>query len=197
MRTIAATLLVSSMLAGVAFGQEVRPGVLRTTDSRFDNLPDYPFAPNYVEIDGYRVHYLDEGPKNGEVIFLLHGEPDWSYLFRKMLPVLNAAGYRTIAPDMIGFGRSDKPTSMDVHTYNFHVNTQSALVTRLDLRDATFFGQDWGGMFGLRVVAENEERFARVVISNTALPAPTSPKTSGSLPVRVIARNSTRTTPLF
>ena len=120
MRTIAATLLLSSMLAGAALGQEVRPGVLRTPDSRFDNLPDYPFAPNYVEIDGYRVHYLDEGPTNGEVIFLLHGEPDWSYLFRKMIPVLNAAGYRTIAPDMIGFGRSDKPTSMDVHTYNFH-----------------------------------------------------------------------------
>lgn len=174
MRTIAATLLVSSILAGLAFGQEVRPGVLRTPDSRFENLPDYPFASNYVEIAGYRVHYLDEGPKDGEVIYLLHGEPDWSYLFRKMIPVLNAAGYRTIVPDMIGFGRSDKPISMDVHTYNFHVNAQSELVNKLDVRDATFFGQDWGGMFGLRVVAENEERFARVVISNTALPAPTS-----------------------
>ena len=87
--------------------------MLRTPDSRFENLPDYPFAPNYVEIDGYRMHYLDEGPENGEVVFLLHGEPDWSYLFRKVIPVLNAAGYRTIAPDLIGFGRSDKPVSMD------------------------------------------------------------------------------------
>lgn len=153
--------------------EEVRPGVLRTPDSRFENLPGYDFQPNYVEIDGYRVHYLDEGPADGEVVLMLHGEPTWSYLYRKMIPTITAAGYRAIVPDLIGFGRSDKPTDMDVHTYAFHVETQSALVAALGLNDITFVGQDWGGLIGLRVVAENEERFARVAIANTGLPAPT------------------------
>ena len=153
---------------------EIRPGVLRTPDSRFDNLPGYDFEPHYEMIRGYRVHYLDEGPTDGEVVLLLHGEPSWSYLYRKMIPVLTAAGYRTIVPDLIGFGRSDKPVSMDTHTYLFHVDAMTELVEQLDLRDVTFFGQDWGGLIGLRVVAENEARFARVVIGNTGLPAPDS-----------------------
>ena len=153
---------------------EIRPGVLRTPDSRFDNLPGYDFEPHYKMIRGYRVHYLDEGPTDGEVVLLLHGEPSWSYLYRKMIPVLTAAGYRTIVPDLIGFGRSDKPVSMDTHTYLFHVDAMTELVEQLDLRDVTFFGQDWGGLIGLRVVAENEARFARVVIGNTGLPAPDS-----------------------
>ena len=174
MRAISIVFIVSLLLSSLALADEIRPGVMRTPDSRFENLPDYPFASHYVDIAGYRMHYLDEGPRDGELLYLLHGEPDWSYLFRKMIPVLNAAGYRTIVPDMIGFGRSDKPVSLLVHTYNFHVNAQSEFVIKLNLQNATFFGQDWGGLFGLRVVAENEERFARVVISNTAMPAPTS-----------------------
>jgi len=103
---------------------------------------------------------------------MLHGEPSWSYLYRKMIPIFTEAGYRSIAPDLIGFGRSDKPISMDVHTYQFHVDTQTALVEALDLTDTTFVGQDWGGIIGLRIVAENEDRFSRVAIANTGLPDP-------------------------
>lgn len=154
--------------------QEIRPGVYRTPDERFENLPDYDFAPRYADIQGYRVHYLDEGPADGEPILLLHGEPTWSYLYRKMIPVLTAAGYRCIVPDLVGFGRSDKPASMDVHTYAFHVDAITDLVETLNLREATFFGQDWGSLIGLRVVAENEERFARVVIANAGLPVGTA-----------------------
>ncbi len=168
------------MLANIALADEVRPGVLRTPDSRFENLPGYDFEPHYADIRGYRVHYLDDGPADGEVILLLHGEPSWAYLYRKMIPILNAAGYRTIVPDLIGFGRSDKPVSMDVHTYLFHVDAMTELVEQLDLQDATFFGQDWGGLIGLRVVAENEERFARVVVANTGLSAPTNSETPTS-----------------
>lgn len=172
-------ILCTALLVGVLVmatnttqADEIRPGVLRTPDSRFENLPGYDFEPNYLEIDGYRVHYLDAGPADGDVVLMLHGEPTWSYLYRKMIPVVTAAGYRAIVPDLIGFGRSDKPADMDVHTYAFHVATQSALLTALDLNDVTFVGQDWGGLIGLRVVAENEERFARVAIANTGLPAP-------------------------
>lgn len=174
MKKIATTILSCLMLTNLVVADEIRPGVLRTPDSRFEGLVDFPYEQNYVDIQGYRVHYIDVGPRDGELIYLQHGEPDWSYLFRKMIPVFTAAGYRVIAPDMIGFGRSDKPLSPLVHTYNFHVNTLSEFVKKTDMKDATFFGQDWGGMFGLRVVAENEERFARVVISNTGLLAPTS-----------------------
>ena len=108
------------------------------------------------------MHYLDEGPSDGEVVFMLHGEPSWSFLYRKMIPILNRTGFRTIVPDLIGFGRSDKPISMETHTYLFHVDAMTELVEQLNLHDVTFFGQDWGGLIGLRVVAENEERFAPV-----------------------------------
>ena len=164
------TLLGTGLIASISGADEIRPGVLRTPDERFENLPGFDFEPHYMEIDGYRVHYLDEGPADGDPILLIHGEPTWSYLYRKMIPVLTEAGHRCIVPDLIGFGRSDKPVSMDVHTYKFHVDAMAELVKGLDLQDATFFGQDWGGLIGLRVVAENEERFARVVISNTGLP---------------------------
>ena len=164
--------LLATVLSSLSWGQEVRPGVLRTPDSRFENLPGYNFEPHYQTIDGYRIHYIDEGPADGEVILMLHGEPTWAYLYRKMIPLFVEAGYRAIAPDLIGFGRSDKPLSMDVHTYQFHVDTQTALVEALELTDVTFVGQDWGGLIGLRVVAENEERFARVAIANTGLPDP-------------------------
>jgi haloalkane dehalogenase len=166
--TLAHALLALAAAPGPA--EEVRPGVLRTPDERFAGLPGFDFAPHYVEIDGYRVHYLDEGPRDADPVFLLHGEPTWSYLYRKMIPVLVAAGHRCVVPDLVGFGRSDKPTSMDVHTYAFHVGVMTKLVEALDLDRATFFGQDWGGLIGLRVVAENPERFARVVVSNTGLP---------------------------
>ena len=166
------SIMVMIMTVGLSSAQEVRPGVLRTPDSRFENLPGYDFEPNYLEIEGYRIHYLDEGPADGEVVLMLHGEPTWSYLYRKMVPILNAAGYRTIVPDLIGFGRSDKPVSMDTHSYAFHVETQTQLVRALGLQNVTFVGQDWGGLIGLRVVAENEELFARVAIANTGLPVP-------------------------
>lgn len=149
---------------------------LRTPDERFTDLPGYPFAPNYVEIDDtdggtLRVHYLDEGPADGPVVLCLHGEPSWSYLYRKMIPVLVDAGLRVIAPDLVGFGRSDKPTEQCDYTYARHVAWMRAVVVdHLDLRGATFFGQDWGGLVGLRLVAEHPDRFDAVVVGNTGLP---------------------------
>jgi len=149
---------------------------LRTPDDRFATLPDYPFAPHYAEVtdgDGgtLRVHYLDEGSADAAPILLLHGEPSWSYLYRHMVGPLVAAGHRVIVPDQVGFGRSDKPTEMSDYTYARHVAWMSALVfDHLDLHDVTFFGQDWGGLIGLRLVAARPDRFARVAIANTGLP---------------------------
>ncbi|NND73818.1 MAG: haloalkane dehalogenase [Ilumatobacter sp.] len=149
---------------------------LRTPDERFADLPDYPFAPHYAEISDQeggtmRVHYLDEGPADAAPIVLLHGEPSWSYLYRKMIPALVTAGHRCVVPDVVGFGKSDKPTEQSDYTYARHVAWMSELlVEHLDLTDATFFGQDWGGLVGLRVVADHPDRFARVVVGNTGLP---------------------------
>ncbi|MFT7653505.1 MAG: haloalkane dehalogenase [Limisphaerales bacterium] len=159
------------LLSATIRADEVAPGVLRTPDTRFANLEDYPFEPNYMEIQGLRVHYLDEGPRDAAPILLIHGEPTWSYLFRKMIPVLTAAGHRVIVPDLVGFGRSDKFSSEERYSYQFHVDVMGELVDRLDLREATFFGQDWGGLIGLRVVGADPDRFARVVVSNTGMPA--------------------------
>jgi haloalkane dehalogenase len=142
---------------------------LRTPDDRFINLPGYNFAPHYVEVDALRVHYLDEGPKNSAPVLLLHGEPSWCYLYRKMVPVLVAAGQRVIAPDLIGFGRSDKPISREDYSYQRHVDWMSAFVRELDLEEITLFGQDWGGLIGLRILTDDPDRFARVVVSNTGL----------------------------
>ena len=167
------------LLALPAIAQEIRSGVLRTPDERFANLPDFPFQPHYQDVVGYRMHYLDEGPAKGEVILLLHGEPTWSFLYRKMIPVLTQAGFRCIVPDLIGFGRSDKPAKLETHTYKFHVDAVTALVKALKLKNVTFFGQDWGGLIGLRVVAENDALFARVVISNTGLPTGDGPISPG------------------
>ncbi|MGI9598542.1 MAG: haloalkane dehalogenase [Acidimicrobiales bacterium] len=150
--------------------------VLRTPDERFVDLPDFDFAPNYVEIpdqDGgtLRVHYLDEGSSDAAPILLLHGEPSWSYLYRHMIPALAAAGHRVIVPDQVGFGRSDKPTEQTDYSYARHIAWMSSLVfDRLDLDDITFFGQDWGGLIGLRLVTAEPDRFARVAIANTGLP---------------------------
>jgi haloalkane dehalogenase len=148
---------------------------LRTPDERFANLPGYDFAPHYVEVpagdgDRLRMHYIDEGPHDANPILLLHGEPSWCYLYRKVIPVLTAAGHRAIAPDLIGFGRSDKPADRNDYTYQRHVDWTTALVDSLDLRNVTLVGQDWGGLIGLRVAAENPARFGRIVAANTFLP---------------------------
>ncbi|MCU1586847.1 MAG: dhmA, partial [Frankiales bacterium] len=143
---------------------------LRTPDDRFVGLPGYDFAPHYwTTADGLRMHYLDEG--TGPVVLLMHGEPSWCYLYRTMIPVLVARGFRCIAPDLIGFGRSDKPVERDDYTYAKHLEWVRALVVdHLDLTDVTLFGQDWGGLIGLRVVAGDPGLFARVVVANTGLP---------------------------
>ncbi len=144
--------------------------ILRTPDECFAHLPSFPFAPHYVEVDGLRIHYLDEGPRDASPVLLLHGEPSWSFLYRKMVPPLVLAGHRVIAPDLVGFGRSDKPANRADYTYARHVHWMAEVLKALDLRDVTLFCQDWGGLIGLRLVAEHDERFARVVASNTFLP---------------------------
>jgi len=146
---------------------------LRTPEERFENLKDFPFEAHYLEVpagDGsdLRMHYLDEG--QGEIILCLHGQPSWSYLYRKMIPIFVEAGYRVIAPDLIGFGKSDKPVNRSDYTYANHVFWMKGFIEALDLRDMTIIGQDWGSLIGFRLVAENVERFARVVASNGALP---------------------------
>lgn len=143
---------------------------LRTPDERFADLPGYDFEPHYVEVDGLRVHYLDEGPSDAAPVLLLHGEPSWCYLYRKMVPVLTSAGHRAVVPDLIGFGRSDKPAKKEDYTYQRHVDWMRGLIEALSLRDITMFGQDWGGLIGLRLAAEDEERFSRIVAANTFLP---------------------------
>ncbi len=151
--------------------------ILRTPEERFTDLPDYPFPPHYVDVpagDGtgaaLRVHYVDEGPPDGPPVLLLHGEPSWSYLYRKMIPVLASAGLRAIAPDLIGFGRSDKPAARSDYTYQRHVDWMREVLLRLDLKGVTLVCQDWGGLIGLRLAAEHPERFSRIVAANTFLP---------------------------
>jgi haloalkane dehalogenase len=150
--------------------------VLRTPEERFDGLAGYPFDPHHVEIDDgdggtLRVHHLDEGPADGPVVLLLHGEPSWSYLYRTMVPILVGAGLRAVAPDLVGFGRSDKPARREDHTYQRHVDWLRAVVfDGLDLTDVTLVCQDWGGLLGLRLVADHPQRFAGVVAANTFLP---------------------------
>ncbi len=150
--------------------------VLRTPDDRFAGLPDFPFAPHYLDVpsgDGgeLRLHYLDEGPTDApETLLCMHGEPSWCFLYRHMIPVLIGAGHRVIAPDLIGFGRSDKPTPRSEYTYARHVGWMVAWFTSLNLQDVTLVCQDWGGLLGLRLVAAMPERFRRVVVANTFLP---------------------------
>ena len=149
--------------------------VLRTPDERFENLSGYPFDPHYMEIvdpdlGRLRIHYVDEGPAHGPVVVCLHGEPTWSYLYRKMIPLFAAAGFRVLAPDLIGFGRSDKPSQRSDYTYAKHVRWMSDWLVAMGLCDVTLLGQDWGGLIGLRMIAETPERFARFSLSNTGLP---------------------------
>jgi haloalkane dehalogenase len=160
---------------------------VRTPDDRFADLPDFAFAPHYADIDDgdggdLRVHYLDEGPADAAPVLLMHGEPSWCYLYRHVIPTLVDAGHRVVAPDLVGFGRSDKPTERSDYTYARHVEWMSRLVFgALDLRDITFFGQDWGGLVGLRLVAADPDRYARVAIGNTGLPTGHGPASEAFL----------------
>jgi haloalkane dehalogenase len=141
--------------------------VLRTPDARFADLPDYPFEPRYLEVPfggrKVRMHYIDVGPRTGPVVLLLHGQPSWSYMYRHLIRALSEQGYRTIAPDLIGFGRSDKPASMEDYTYARHLEALGALVGTLDLRDIDLVAHDWGGLLGMPTVAAMPERFNRLV----------------------------------
>lgn len=148
---------------------------VRTPEEQFTNLPDYPFDPHYQDIDGLRMHYVDEEGSTGETVLMLHGEPSWSFLYRKMIPGINAAGHRCVAPDLIGFGKSDKPTERSAYTYQSHLDWLGAFVQKLDLTGITLFCQDWGGLLGLKILTEMPERFARVVTANTFLPTGDTP----------------------
>ncbi|WP_245177415.1 haloalkane dehalogenase [Geodermatophilus sp. DF01-2] len=168
--------------------------VLRTPEERFAGLPDFPYEPAYVELDGgLRVAYVEAGPADGETVLLLLGEPSWSFLYRRMIPVLTDAGLRVVAPDLIGFGRSDKPARREDYSYAGHVAwMRQALFDRLDLREATLVGQDWGGLIGLRLVAENPDRFARVVVANTGLPTGEHPMSEAFLAWQRFSQESPR-----
>lgn len=167
--------------------------VLRTPDFRFENLAGYPFVANYVDVaasDGQpvRMHFLDEGPIDGPAIVLLHGEPTWSYLYRTMVPPLADAGNRVLAPDLIGFGRSDKPSRIEDYTYLRHVEWVTAWFERLKLKDVTLFVQDWGSLIGLRIAAEQSDRIARVVVANGFLPTAQQPTPAAFHAWRAFAR---------
>ncbi|AEE22971.1 MAG: haloalkane dehalogenase [Alteromonadaceae bacterium] len=148
---------------------------LRTPDACFEGLTAYPFKPNYLFVDDFdggemRMHYLDEGSKDGEVVLLLHGEPSWSFLYRNMIAPITDKGYRVIVPDLIGFGRSDKPTKRSDYTYQRHLDWLRNILSQLSLENITLVCQDWGGLLGLRLVAEHPDKFARVLAANTMLP---------------------------
>ena len=152
---------------------------LRTPDERFADLPGFPYPARYTDVpdgegDGgtLRIHHVDEGPAGAPAVLCMHGQPTWSYLYRHMIPVLTGAGLRVIAPDLVGFGRSDKPAAREDYSFQRHVDWLTAWLVQNDVRGATLVGQDWGGLIGLRMVAENPERFDRVVAANTGLPAP-------------------------
>jgi haloalkane dehalogenase len=140
--------------------------ILRTPDERFKALPGFPFEQHYVEVDGLRMHYVDEGPSDAPPVLMLHGEPSWSYLYRKMIPIVAAAGLRAIAPDFVGFGRSDKLADRNDYTYRRHVDWTRGLVEKLGLAEMTLVGQDWGSLTGLLMATEDPDRYARVVIAN-------------------------------
>ncbi|MEW6471440.1 MAG: haloalkane dehalogenase [Actinomycetota bacterium] len=183
---------------------------LRTPDHRFDDLPGFPFEPRYVEIDDteggrLRIHYVDAGPADGETVLLLHGEPTWSYMFRTMIPVLVAAGLRAVAPDLVGFGRSDKPAETSDYTYERHLTWMDSFVERIGLEGATVAGHDWGGIIGLQLAVRHPDRFVRIVASNHGFPtgdrAPTDAflawleysQTVDPFPVGSIVANACRT----
>lgn len=145
--------------------------VLRTPDDRFVGLPDYPFEPHYTELsDGIRLHHVDEGPADADVVLMLHGEPSWSFLYRRMVPVFAGAGLRAVAPDLVGFGKSDKPAAIGDYSYQRHVDWLREWIEQLDLRRITLVCQDWGSLLGLRLAAEHDDRFDRIVVANGFLP---------------------------
>jgi haloalkane dehalogenase len=164
---------------------------LRTAEERFADLPDFGFPPRYADLGALRLAYVEAGPPDGEPVLLLHGEPSWSFLYRKVIPVLADAGLRAIAADLIGFGRSDKPAEIDDHSYARHVEWIRAFAfDHLDLRGLTLVGQDWGGLIGLRLVAEHPDRFARVVAANTGLPTGDQPMPEVWLRFREVVRTA-------
>jgi haloalkane dehalogenase len=164
--------------------------ILRTPESRFANLPDFPYAPHYTQVGGLRVAHIDEGPREGPCVLLMHGEPTGSFLYRKMIPVLVAAGFRVIAPDLVGFGRSDKPARKADYSYLNHVLWMEAWLEANDFKHLTLFCQDWGSLIGLRMVADAPDRFDRVVLANGGLPTGTT-RTPGAFRVwRAFARFS-------
>lgn len=143
---------------------------VRTPEERFERLPNYPFQANYVDIDGLRMHYVDEGPHDADPILMMHGEPTWSYLYRHMIPICAAAGHRVIAPDLIGFGKSDKPVNISDYSYQSHMDWMQGFIDALGLDRITLVCQDWGSLLGLRLAAENEPRFKAIVLGNGGLP---------------------------
>jgi haloalkane dehalogenase len=151
--------------------------ILSTPESRFENLPDYNFSGHYLEVEkGLRLHYLDEGNKKNPTVLLLHGEPTWSYLYRKMIPILSKNGFRVITPDLIGFGKSDKPVDKSSYTYQKHMDWLTTFIQKLDLQGVILFCQDWGGLTGLRLITEMQDRFSMVIASNTTLPTGNVPE---------------------
>ena len=144
--------------------------ILRTPDERFLNLPGYAFEAHYADVGDMRMHYLDEGPVDADPVLLLHGEPSWSYLYRTMIPSIVKGGLRAIAPDLIGFGKSDKPAAQKDYSYGKHVAWMKTFIEKVNLRNITLVCQDWGSLIGLRLAAENEDRFDRIVLANGGLP---------------------------
>ncbi|HLQ52910.1 MAG TPA: haloalkane dehalogenase [Streptosporangiaceae bacterium] len=167
--------------------------VMQTPDDRFADLPDFGYPPRYADVGGIRLAYVEAGPPDGEPVLLLHGEPSWSFLYRRVMPVLAGAGLRAIAADLVGFGRSDKPAEIADHSYARHVEWIRALAfDRLDLSGLTLVGQDWGGLIGLRLAAEHPERFARIVAANTGLPTGDQPMPEIWLRFREVVRTAPR-----
>ena len=164
--------------------------IIRTPENRFENLEDYNFQSNYLDVeDGLRMHYLDEGNENNPTILLLHGEPSWSYLYRKMIPILSNS-FRVIAPDLIGFGKSDKLVNRQDYSYQKHIDWISALIEKLDLKNIVLFCQDWGGLTGLRIITEMNNRFDMVIASNTTLPTGKIPMPESFLQWRAYSQHS-------
>ena len=201
---VAACALVTVMFAWIAAslaesaGDEVSPSdtqaagtkamnVLRTPDDRFNDLPGFPYKPHYVDVDGLRMHYIDEG--TGDPILCVHGEPSWCYLYRKMVPALSKHG-GVIAVDLVGFGRSDKPVGRESYTYKLHHDALAAFITKLDLQRMTLVCQDWGGLLGLPMAVEMPDRFARLVIMNTGLPVSGKPPNAAFLAWKAFANRA-------
>jgi len=160
--------------------------ILRTPDDRFEDLTEYPFSPKYKNIQDsegntLRIQYVDEGPRDTDPVLFMHGEPSWSYLYRKMIPVVTAAGYRAVAPDLVGFGKSDKPAARGDYTCERHVEWINTWFETINLRRVTLVCQDWGGIIGLRLVANHPDCFSRVVVANTGLPTGDRPMSEAFL----------------